>query len=125
MHILLLQFHYTNPSVRYRPEIALSSDEYRAVTADQSPTMSYVAKGEKEYDATGAPVPAPKIHKIRITLTSSNVKNLEKCAWRPLDVGRDADARSLRGPHQPREGQAAPRQGPRSPPHQGPQDHHP
>ena len=43
--------------------------------------MSYVAKGEKEYDATGAPVPAAKIHKIRITLTSSNVKNLEKCMW--------------------------------------------
>lgn len=42
--------------------------------------MSYVAKGEKEYDATGAPVPAAKIHKIRITLTSSNVKNLEKCS---------------------------------------------
>lgn len=41
--------------------------------------MSYVAKGEKEYDATGAPVPAAKIHKIRITLTSSNVRNLEKC----------------------------------------------
>lgn len=43
--------------------------------------MSYVAKGEKEYDATGAPVPAAKIHKIRITLTSSNVKNLEKCEY--------------------------------------------
>ena len=41
--------------------------------------MSYVAKGEKEYDATGAPVPGAKMHKIRITLTSSNVKNLEKC----------------------------------------------
>jgi len=41
--------------------------------------MSYVAKGDKEYDATGAPVPGAKIHKIRITLTSSNVKNLEKC----------------------------------------------
>ena len=41
--------------------------------------MSYVAKGDKEYDATGAPVPTAKIHKIRITLTSSNVKNLEKC----------------------------------------------
>lgn len=47
--------------------------------------MSYVAKGEKEYDATGAPVPAAKIHKIRITLTSSNVKNLEKC-WYPFAV---------------------------------------
>lgn len=41
--------------------------------------MSYVAKGEKEYDATGAPVPPPPTHKIRITLTSSNVKSLEKC----------------------------------------------
>lgn len=40
--------------------------------------MSYVAK-DKDYDATGAPVPGAKIHKIRITLTSSNVKNLEKC----------------------------------------------
>ncbi len=43
--------------------------------------MSYVAKGEKEYDATGAPVPSAKIHKIRITLTSGNVKNLEKCLF--------------------------------------------
>lgn len=43
-------------------------------------TMSYVAKGEKEYDATGAPVPSAKIHKIRITLTSGNVRNLEKCS---------------------------------------------
>ncbi|KAL9714320.1 40S ribosomal protein S20 [Leucoagaricus gongylophorus] len=43
--------------------------------------MSYVAKGEKEYDATGAPVPSARIHKIRITLTSGNVKNLEKCLF--------------------------------------------
>lgn len=43
---------------------------------------SYVAKGEKDYDATGAPITA-KIHKIRITLTSSNVKNLEKCQYNP------------------------------------------
>lgn len=42
--------------------------------------MSYVAKGEKDYDAAGA-VPPAKIHKIRITLTSSNVKNLEKCQY--------------------------------------------
>lgn len=42
--------------------------------------MSYVApKGEKDYDATGAQIPGAKIHKIRITLTSSNVANLEKC----------------------------------------------
>jgi small subunit ribosomal protein S20e len=46
--------------------------------------MSYVAKGDKEYDATGAPAPGAKIHKIRITLTSSNVKNLEKCVWNPF-----------------------------------------
>lgn len=45
--------------------------------------MSYVAKGEKDYDATGAPVGA-KIHKIRITLTSSNIKNLEKCKQHQL-----------------------------------------
>lgn len=49
--------------------------------------MSYVAKGEKEYDATGAAVPAAKIHKIRITLTSSNVKNLEKCMYPTWVVG--------------------------------------
>jgi small subunit ribosomal protein S20e len=48
--------------------------------------MSYVAKGEKEYDATGAPVPGAKIHKIRITLTSRNVRNLEKCE-RTLQAG--------------------------------------
>ena len=48
--------------------------------------MSYVAKGEKEYDATGAPLPAAKIHKIRITLTSSNVKNLEKCQFYYISI---------------------------------------
>jgi len=52
---------------------------------NQSPsdsiTMSYVAKGDKEYDATGAPLPPAKIHKIRITLTSGNVRNLEKCPY--------------------------------------------
>jgi hypothetical protein len=48
--------------------------------------MSYVAKGEKEYDATGAPVPGAKIHKIRITLTSSNVRNLEKCTLHRLTI---------------------------------------
>ena len=50
--------------------------------------MSYVAKGEKEYDATGAPVPPAKLHKIRITLTSSNVRNLEKCACADDEVFR-------------------------------------
>lgn len=42
------------------------------VTADFK--MSYVAK-DKDVDASA---PAAKIHKIRITLTSKNVKNLEK-----------------------------------------------
>ena len=41
--------------------------------------MSYVAK-DKDVDASA---PAAKIHKIRITLTSRNVKNLEKGKLRP------------------------------------------
>lgn len=46
--------------------------------------MSYVAK-EKDYDATGAPV-STKLHKIRITLTSGNVTNLEKCEYTCINV---------------------------------------
>lgn len=38
--------------------------------------MAYVAKGDKEFEAGAAS--APKSHKIRITLTSRNVKALEK-----------------------------------------------
>ncbi|KAH8981617.1 40S ribosomal protein S20 [Lactarius hatsudake] len=58
--------------------------------------MSYVAKGDKEYDATGAPLPAAKLHKIRITLTSSNVKNLEKFS---LDlINRAKDKQRVKGP---------------------------
>lgn len=37
---------------------------------------TYVAKGDKDFEAGAAA--APKSHKIRITLTSRNVKNLEK-----------------------------------------------
>lgn len=79
--------------------------------------MSYVApKGDKDYDGA----PAAKSHKIRITLTSKNVKNLEKGASpsppAPLSV-------SLRRPRQPLEGQGPARQGPGSPPDQVP-DHH-
>jgi small subunit ribosomal protein S20e len=33
--------------------------------------MSYVTKGEEGYDAA-SPVPPTKLHRIRITLTSSN-----------------------------------------------------
>ncbi|KAL7279373.1 hypothetical protein ACG7TL_007214 [Trametes sanguinea] len=62
-----------------------------------STKMSYVAKGEKEYDATGAPVPAAKIHKIRITLTSSNVKNLEKFSTDLINRAKDKQLR-VRGP---------------------------
>ncbi|KAG5220115.1 40S ribosomal protein [Salix suchowensis] len=59
--------------------------------------MSYVAKGDKEYDATGAPVPAAKIHKIRITLTSSNVKNLEKFSTDLINRAKDKQLR-VKGP---------------------------
>ncbi|KAI9600749.1 hypothetical protein H4Q26_000541 [Puccinia striiformis f. sp. tritici PST-130] len=42
--------------------------------------MSYVAKGgEKDYEAGG--LPPPKSHRIRITLTSKNVKALEKVCF--------------------------------------------
>ncbi|KAI5981954.1 ribosomal protein S10 domain-containing protein [Pisolithus albus] len=58
--------------------------------------MSYVAKGEKEYDAAGAE-PAPKIHKIRITLTSSNVRNLEKFSGELINRAKDKNLR-VKGP---------------------------
>jgi len=76
--------------------------------------MSYVAKGEKEYDATGAPLPGAKIHKIRITLTSSNVKNLEKCMLHSLDhhpLGRLNTLHSFFGSYQQSQGQTASCQG--------------
>ncbi|KIM27541.1 hypothetical protein M408DRAFT_166523 [Serendipita vermifera MAFF 305830] len=56
----------------------------------------YVAKGEKDYDATGAPITA-KIHKIRITLTSSNVKNLEKFSADLINRAKDKELR-VKGP---------------------------
>jgi len=59
--------------------------------------MSYVAKGEKEFDATGAPVPTAKIHKIRITLTSSSVKNLEKFSTDLINRAKDKNLR-VKGP---------------------------
>ncbi|PAV16537.1 40S ribosomal S20 [Pyrrhoderma noxium] len=58
--------------------------------------MSYVAKGEKEYDAAGA-VPPAKIHKIRITLTSSNVASLEKFSNDLINRAKDKQLR-VRGP---------------------------
>lgn len=89
----------------------------------------YVAKGEKDYDATGAPITA-KIHKIRITLTSSNVRNLEKCELLLARFNKspdltDSTLHSLSGFDQPRQRQGIARQGPRSFAYQGPQDHDP
>ncbi|QRW24216.1 ribosomal protein S10p/S20e [Rhizoctonia solani] len=57
--------------------------------------MSYVAK-DKDYDATGAPV-STKLHKIRITLTSSNVTNLEKFSRDLVNRAKDKDLR-VKGP---------------------------
>ena len=59
--------------------------------------MRYVAKGEKEYDATGAPVPAAKIHKIRITLTSRKVQSLEKVCSELLERAKSKNLR-VKGP---------------------------
>ncbi|KAG8908349.1 hypothetical protein FRB99_007276 [Tulasnella sp. 403] len=60
--------------------------------------MSQVAnKGEKEYDATGAQIPAPKVHKIRITLTSANVKNLEKFCGELVARAKDKELK-VKGP---------------------------
>lgn len=47
--------------------------------------MSYVAK-DKEVDAAAAPV---KLHKIRITLTSRNVKSLEKMSSDLVNRSKD------------------------------------
>jgi len=59
--------------------------------------MSYVAKGEKDYDATGAPIAPAQMHKIRITLTSSNVANLEKFCRDLINRAKDKDLR-VKGP---------------------------
>ncbi|KAJ6466343.1 40S ribosomal protein S20 [Mycena sanguinolenta] len=58
--------------------------------------MSF-AEGEKEYDATGAPVPGMKIHHLRITLTSSNVKILERFSAELITRAKDKQVR-VKGP---------------------------
>ncbi|KZO96728.1 ribosomal protein S1 [Calocera viscosa TUFC12733] len=58
--------------------------------------MSYVAK-EKEYDAAGNVAGGGKMHRIRITLTSSNVKNLEKFCGDLVNRAKDKDLR-VKGP---------------------------
>ena len=75
--------------------------------------MSYVAK-DKDADAGAS---SQKIHKIRITLTSRNVKNLEKGVYQlPCDLfsrtraGSHASLfafRSLQRPYLPLQGQGA------------------
>ncbi|KAJ1023901.1 hypothetical protein NDA13_004735 [Ustilago tritici] len=55
--------------------------------------MSYVAK-DKDVDASA---PAAKIHKIRITLTSCNVKNLEKVCSDLVNRSKDKQLR-VKGP---------------------------
>ncbi|OLL22676.1 40S ribosomal protein S20 [Neolecta irregularis DAH-3] len=55
--------------------------------------MSHVAKGEKQGEE-----PAIKVHRIRITLTSRNVKNLEKVVCHDL-ISRANDKRlRVKGP---------------------------
>ncbi|ORY73870.1 40S ribosomal protein S10 [Leucosporidium creatinivorum] len=55
--------------------------------------MSYVAKGDKDFEGAAA----PKSHKIRITLTSRNVKNLEKVCSDLVNRSKDKDLR-VKGP---------------------------
>ncbi|KAL8278296.1 hypothetical protein RQP46_009328 [Phenoliferia psychrophenolica] len=57
--------------------------------------MAYVAKGDKEFEAGAAA--APKSHKIRITLTSRNVKALEKVCSDLVQRSKDKDLR-VKGP---------------------------
>ncbi|KAG8970554.1 40S ribosomal protein S20 [Tulasnella sp. 419] len=59
--------------------------------------MSYVAKDGKDYDATGAQIPTAKIHKIRITLTSSNIRNLEKFCSDLVNRAKDREL-DVKGP---------------------------
>ncbi|EPQ25847.1 uncharacterized protein PFL1_06522 [Pseudozyma flocculosa PF-1] len=55
--------------------------------------MSYVAK-DKDVEASA---PAPKIHRIRITLTSRNVKNLEKVCTDLVTRSKDKQLK-VKGP---------------------------
>lgn len=91
--------------------------------------MSYVAKGDKEYDATGAPLPPAKIHKIRITLTCGTVKNLEKCPrftlLLPLGQCPYSSNCSLDGSHKQGKGQEPSCEGTRQTPHEGLKGYHP
>jgi hypothetical protein len=99
--------------------------------------MSY-NKGEKDFGE------GPKVHKIRITLTSRDVKALEKVSTELIDRAKAKEVSSpLRTPlvlillplhtlpsyasvlRSKLTSHTAPRQGPRPPPNQDPQDLHP
>merc|ERR1712070_1360230 len=58
------------------------------------PAMSNVAKADKEFDSAA---PAVKTHRIRITLTSRNVKALEKVCSDLVNRSKDKDLR-VKGP---------------------------
>jgi len=69
--------------------LALSNQTFhRPPTSDS--IMSY-AKGEKDFGE------GPKIHKIRITLTSRNVKSLEKVCSELIERAKGKDLR-VKGP---------------------------
>lgn len=53
--------------------------------------MSQVAKGKDDFEGVA---PAAKSHKIRITLTSRNVKNLEKVCSDLINRSKDKDLRT-------------------------------
>ncbi|KAF5383719.1 hypothetical protein D9615_003580 [Tricholomella constricta] len=91
------EFHFPERTGRDSRKLSSYLNLSHLLTHSQFTTMSYVAKGEKEYDATGAPVPGAKIHKIRITLTSSNVKNLEKFSTDLINRAKDKQLR-VKGP---------------------------
>ena len=69
-HVMLI------PHVTYEEIATECAIHLHLVTAGFRNKMSYVAK-DKEVEA---PAAAVKLHKIRITLTSRNVKSLEKSA---------------------------------------------
>jgi len=54
--------------------------------------MSYAKGGDKDFGGEG-----PKIHRIRITLSSKNVKSLEKVSQELIDRARSKDLK-IKGP---------------------------